>query len=120
MKRHALAAAAIAVLVGLTTLGVGGLVDPWETHYAEVAREMLERHDFVSPWWANEGWFTSKPVLTFWLEAAAMWVFRVNTGPDQVLTSHPEWAVRFPTFAFLFLGSMLLFAGVAQAKGKRA
>jgi 4-amino-4-deoxy-L-arabinose transferase-like glycosyltransferase len=44
------------------------LIDPWETHYGEVARRMLADHDWVHTDWQNEG-FRSKPVLTFWLMA---------------------------------------------------
>jgi 4-amino-4-deoxy-L-arabinose transferase-like glycosyltransferase len=112
----------IGTLVGLPCLGVGSLVDPWETHYAEVAREMIERRDAISPWWANEGWFTTKPVLTFWLEAVSMLVFGVRTGPDQLLAggAHPEWAIRFPHFAIALAGSWLLADGVARVAGKRA
>lgn len=109
-------------LIGLPSLGAFGLVDPWETHYAEVAREMLVRRDFLSPWWANEGWFTTKPVLTFWLEAGSMGLFGAPIGPDQVLAggAHPEWAIRFPHFAIALAGSWLLARGVAHACGERA
>lgn len=112
----------VGTLVGLPCLGVGSLVDPWETHYAEVAREMIERRDFISPWWANEGWFMTKPVLTFWLEAVAMLVFGVRTGPDQVLAggAHPEWAIRFPHFAIALAGSWFLADGISRVAGRRA
>ncbi|MEO8699754.1 MAG: glycosyltransferase family 39 protein [Kofleriaceae bacterium] len=54
------------------------LVDPWETHYGEVARAMLQDNDFVHTNWPGtssgspndlEG-FRSKPVLMFWMMAA--------------------------------------------------
>src|SRR5687768_1796849 len=47
------------------------LVDPWETHYGDVGRRMLQDDDWVHTDWQNEG-FRSKPVLTFWLMAASM------------------------------------------------
>src|SRR6478736_3888100 len=68
---------AFAVLVpGITRYT---LVDPWETHYGEVARVMRANHDLVHLDWpgtnatadADEG-FRSKPVLTMWLTAAGM------------------------------------------------
>lgn len=108
--------------IGLPFLGIGGLVDPWETHYAEVAREMIIRRDFISPWWANEGWFRTKPVLTFWLEAVSMLLFGARTGADEVLANgaHPEWAVRFPHFVLALAGSYFLASGVSAVAGKRA
>src|SRR3954463_16408716 len=63
LRRHGFWVIALAIVSALPLLGAFSLVDPWETHYAEVAREMIERRDLVSPWWANEGWFMSKPVL---------------------------------------------------------
>src|SRR6185436_1990770 len=54
------------------------LVDPWETHYGEVGRMMLQNHDWVHTDWPggmdpkdHEG-FRSKPVLSFWMMAASM------------------------------------------------
>lgn len=68
-------AALIAVLLGsvvfLPRLGAVGLWDPWETHYSEVAREMISRADFIHPHWGN-AWFFSKPALTMWLQALGM------------------------------------------------
>ncbi|HTJ43478.1 MAG TPA: glycosyltransferase family 39 protein [Kofleriaceae bacterium] len=55
------------------------LIDPWETHYGEVARRMLRDHDWVHTDWQHEG-FRSKPVLTFWLMASSMKLFHV--APD--------------------------------------
>ena len=117
---------ALAVLTGLPMLGAFSLVDPWETHYAEVAREMIERRDLVSPWWANEGWFRSKPVLTFWLEVVSMLALGVRTGPDQVLAgaasaaARPEWAIRMPAFVLAALGAYILYNGVSRTCGRRA
>lgn len=120
-RRHGFWVVAIGCALALPTLGAFGLVDPWETHYAEVAREMIERRDFVSPWWANEGWFFSKPILIFWLEALSMAVMGVGTGPGAPLTggAHPEWAVRFPAFAFALLGTYALYHGVSRTAGRR-
>ena len=50
-------------------LGAYGLWDPWETHYGEVAREILSRDDWITLWWAQDEWFWSKPILIFWTEA---------------------------------------------------
>ena len=62
-------------------MGSYSLSDPWETHYGEVAREMLSRNDWISTWWAQDGWFWSKPVLDFWMQALAMGIFGVQLPP---------------------------------------
>ena len=128
-RRHGFWVVALGIVTALPMLGAFSLVDPWETHYAEVAREMIERRDFVSPWWANEGWFMSKPVLVFWLESLSMLVLGVRTGPDQVLAgahafasgaAHPEWAVRMPAFVLAVLGAYILYNGVSRTCSRRA
>jgi 4-amino-4-deoxy-L-arabinose transferase-like glycosyltransferase len=52
----------------LPWLGAVGFFDPWETNYAEVAREMVVRDDYLYPFW-KDAYFFSKPVLLFWLTA---------------------------------------------------
>jgi len=125
-RRHGFWVVALGIVSALPMLGAFSLVDPWETHYAEVAREMVERHDFISPWWANEGWFMSKPVLVFWLESLAMMVLGVRTGPDQILAgaasvaARPEWAVRMPAFVLAVVGAYILYNGVSRTCSRRA
>ncbi|WP_394835522.1 glycosyltransferase family 39 protein [Pendulispora rubella] len=113
---------ALGTSTALPMLGAFSLIDPWETHYGEVAREMIERRDFVSPWWAQDGWFMTKPVLIFWLEALAMVVFGVRTGADGILAggANPEWALRMPAFALALAGVYILYDGVARTCGRRA
>jgi 4-amino-4-deoxy-L-arabinose transferase-like glycosyltransferase len=126
-RRHGFWVVALGIVTALPMLGAFSLVDPWETHYAEVAREMIERRDFVSPWWANEGWFMSKPVLVFWLESVSMMVLGVRSGPDQILAgafasgaAHPEWAVRMPAFVLAVVGAYILYNGVSRTCSRRA
>lgn len=69
--RAALVATLTGSLVLLPYLGAVGLWDPWETHYGEVAREMIQRNDYVHPYWEN-AWFFSKPAFTMWMQAAGM------------------------------------------------
>lgn len=80
--------ALLAAIVILPFLGSFGLWDPWETHYGEVGRQILERGDWISTWWGShwqdaggdqEGaYFFSKPILLMWLMAMGMEVFGVN------------------------------------------
>ena len=41
------------LLLYLPMAGSYGLWDPWETHYGEVAREMVARGDAISLYWAG-------------------------------------------------------------------
>lgn len=66
-----LASVVLGALVLVPYLGAVGLWDCWETHYGEVAREMIQRNDYVHPWWEN-AWFFSKPVFTMWMQAVGM------------------------------------------------
>lgn len=69
----------------LPGLGSYGLFDPWETHYGEVARNMVEHHNYVDPFWGSP-WdptdvkrerqgFYSKPPLTMWMTSSGMNLF---------------------------------------------
>ncbi|HUK65987.1 MAG TPA: hypothetical protein VLV17_04115, partial [Anaeromyxobacteraceae bacterium] len=68
---------AFAALVFVPWLGAVGFWDPWEPHYAEVARQMLVRDDYVHPYWES-AYFFSKPVLLMWMSALAMNVIGVH------------------------------------------
>lgn len=118
---------ALASVLYLPRLGMSSLWDPWETHYGEVAREMLSRDDWISTWWANEGFFYSKPPLDMWLQALAMATLGVHYQPDKMLigdgttpTMHPEWAVRAPTILIAIVAIYMLYKGVAASLGRRA
>lgn len=117
----------LGTLLYLPTLGAHALSDPWETHYGEVAREILARGDWISLWWAQDGWFWSKPVWTFWSEALSMASLGADYEAGQMLAAvgrgfdpQPEWAVRLPTFLLALLGVGLLYRGVAAGHGRRA
>lgn len=82
----------IAVVIAyIPRLGSYGLFDPWETHYAEVARTMLQRQDPVSTYWQDDG-FYSKPPLLFWMQATGFWIAGLNT-PDGPTMSLPLMSV---------------------------
>lgn len=73
-----------------------GLLDDVDSVYIEIAREMLVRHDFVTP--AIDGIrFFDKPPLLYWMAAGSMHVFGVHA-----------WAARLP----LALGVLALLLAV--------
>ena len=53
------------------------LLGPDEPRYTQVAKEMFERGDWVTPTLAGFNWF-EKPALLYWLQHAAFNVFGVN------------------------------------------
>ena len=126
-KRHGFWVVVATSLLYLPMLGSKSLTDPWETHYGEVAREMLARNDWISLWWAQEGWFWSKPVLDFWMQALAMSFFGVRWQPGAMLAAAPTahavagWAVRCPSSCSRWRRTYLLYKGTAKASaGARA
>src|SRR6476659_297327 len=70
------------------------LLGPDEPRYAQVAREMYERSDWVTPTLGGYNWF-EKPALLYWLEIAAYNVFGVS-----------EFSARFGS-AIFGLGTIL-------------
>jgi 4-amino-4-deoxy-L-arabinose transferase-like glycosyltransferase len=103
----------------LPLLGTTSLWDPWETHYGEVAREILARNDWISLWWAQDKWFWSKPVLLFWMEALSMGWLGVDFLPDAN-PANPEWALRLPTLAMTVAALTVIYATVRRYFGPRA
>ena len=113
---------AVMIVIGLMYLplfGTTSLWDPWETHYGEVAREILARNDWISLWWAQDKWFWSKPVLLFWMEALSMGALGIDFMPDAH-PAHPEWAVRLPTVLLALAALVAIYATVRRQFGPRA
>jgi 4-amino-4-deoxy-L-arabinose transferase-like glycosyltransferase len=127
LTRHGFWLVLMNILLYVPMLGSYSLSDPWEAHYGEVSREMLARDDWLSLWWAQDGWFWSKPVLDFWIQGLSFSVTGMHFMPDQVLASAasghppaPEWPARLPIFLFTVLATYLLYKAVAKAFGARA
>ncbi|MEZ4358980.1 MAG: glycosyltransferase family 39 protein [Kofleriaceae bacterium] len=118
---------ALVTLLALALLLPGvwtySLIDPWETHYGEVARRMLQDHDWVHTRWQDEG-FRSKPVLTFWLMAASMKTLGVATdgGYSGELVESPATmlAIRLPFVLFGVLGLVMTWWMLARLVSRRA
>lgn len=126
-RRHGVWLLGIAVVVYVPMLGNYSLYDPWETHYGEVAREMLAREDWISFWWAQENWFWSKPALDFWIQGLSFLLLGVRYRPDEMLAGvadglapAPEWAARAPVLLLTLVANYLLYKSVARFLGRRA
>ena len=87
-----------------------GLLDDVDSVYLQIAREMLQRHDFVTPTIDGIRFF-DKPPLMYWLAAGSFHIFGVH-----------DWAGRLP-LALLTLALLLatyalglrLFAAISPA-----
>jgi 4-amino-4-deoxy-L-arabinose transferase-like glycosyltransferase len=66
-------------------LGSFGLIGADEPRYAQVAREMLTRHDWITPTLGGKVWL-EKPVLYYWQAMLSFSVFGVS-----------DWAARVPS-----------------------
>ena len=86
LKRHGFWVLAIGAFLYFPAMGLQSLWDPWETHYGEVAREILSRDDWISLWWAQDGWFWSKPILNFWIQSLAMATLGTHYQADMMMT----------------------------------
>jgi len=67
----------LALLLYLMPLGRPALWEPDEGRYAEIAREMVASHDYVTPR-NNFVRYFEKPPLVYWLSAAALTIFGRN------------------------------------------
>jgi 4-amino-4-deoxy-L-arabinose transferase-like glycosyltransferase len=97
----------LAILLGLAAcvffVGLGSLplTEPDEGRNAEVAREMIVLHDWVTPHFDTLP-YLDKPAVFFWLVAGSMRVFGTS-----------EWAARLPS-ALAALGTLLLVWWLAR------
>jgi 4-amino-4-deoxy-L-arabinose transferase-like glycosyltransferase len=79
-----------------------GLVGADEPRYAQIAREMLARHDFITPILYGHPWL-EKPALYYW---RAMFSFREFGVHD--------WSARLPSASFAFVLVTLIFLHIRR------
>ena len=102
----------------LPGLGDYGLYDPWETHYGEVARNMVETENYIDPFWGSpwdpntvkreRAGFYSKPPLTMWLMSMGMNLFGFN-----------EFGVRFFFPILMIIALLVVFATIRYFYSER-
>ncbi|HLU65786.1 MAG TPA: glycosyltransferase family 39 protein [Kofleriaceae bacterium] len=123
IERYELALVAVLSLaIVLPGLWSFQLVDPWETHYAEVGRTILENEDWVHL--KKEGkLFDSKPVLTFWLMATSMRAMGIaddgGYSGEMVSSDLVVFALRLPFALFGALGLVLMWWMLARLVSRR-
>ncbi len=78
-----------------------GLLDDVDSVYIEIAREMLHRHDYVTPTIDGVRFF-DKPPLMYWMAAGSMKVF-----------GEVDWAARLP-LALAVLGLLVAVYGLGR------
>ena len=104
-----------------------GLLGPDEPRYAQVAREMLARHDWVTPVLYGHTWL-EKPILLYWGEMLSYTVFGVSDWAARVPSAIAATLLVFGTFlavrriryearldAGLMVASGILILGFARA-----
>jgi 4-amino-4-deoxy-L-arabinose transferase-like glycosyltransferase len=100
----------LVVVVAFYLYGLGHLplVGPDEPRYAQVAREMLLRHDLITPTLGGHTWF-EKPALLYWMMIASFKLFGVS-----------EWAARLPAAVSGLLTVAAVFFVGNRLEGKCA
>ena len=110
-RRPLIAVSALILICGylfFLQLGSLALTDPDETFYAETAKEMLTRGEWVTPYLYGKPQF-EKPILFYWLVEASFKVFGVN-----------EFAARFPSAVLGTVGVIAMFFLGGILFGRRA
>ncbi len=108
MKKTTIAIIAFFLLLYIVPLGMRPLVMPDEFRYAEIPREMLASGDWIVPHLNGVPYF-EKPVLGYWLSAAAIALFGENA-----------FAVRFPSAVAVGLTALLLFVLMQRFSADRS
>ena len=102
----------IIIFLGTLLLHAAGtwiipLVDRDEPRFAEAAREMRERGDYVIPWF-NDKYRFDKPALIYWTQIASYHFFGEN-----------DFAARFPSAIAAALTAALLYGWGRRIGGER-
>lgn len=102
--------ALLLLLLGLrmVTMALLPMSDTTEPRYAEIARLMAERGDWITPWFTPLQPFWGKPPLSFWAQAVSLRLFGMS-----------DFAVRLPSW--LAMAAVLwLTMRLARSMGGKA
>jgi 4-amino-4-deoxy-L-arabinose transferase-like glycosyltransferase len=81
-------------------LGAFGLLGADEPRYAQIAREMLARHDWIVPTLNGAPWL-EKPALLYWKIMNSYRIFGVSDWAARIPAAFHATAVVFGTFFFM-------------------
>jgi 4-amino-4-deoxy-L-arabinose transferase-like glycosyltransferase len=98
----------LTAVIYLSSSGGRAVIDYDEGHYSQVALQMVERTDWVTPY-DNGVRFLEKPPLMYWLSAAAFLTLGVN-----------EFALRLPTALGVIALVWIVMKMARRAAGDRA
>jgi 4-amino-4-deoxy-L-arabinose transferase-like glycosyltransferase len=79
-----------------------GLVGADEPRYAQIAREMLDRHDYITPILYGKPWL-EKPALYYWRAMFSFKDFGVH-----------DWSARLPSASFAFILISLIYLHIRR------
>ena len=84
------------------------LIDRDEPRFAEASREMIERGNYIVPYFNNQ-LRLDKPPLTYWAQVASYHIFGEN-----------DFAARFPSAIAAALTALLIFVWGRRMGGEKA
>ena len=114
---------ALSLLLLLAGNWILPLTDRDEARFGEASREMLQRHDYVVPWF-NGQWRFDKPVLIYWCQSASYRLFGANEFgarlPSVLFTTATalllvRWGRRIADAKTAFMGGAIFIAGLHVA-----
>ena len=98
------------LILHVGSLFTPGLLDDVDSVYLQIAREMLQRHDFVTPTIDGIRFF-DKPPLMYWLAAGSFRVFGVHDWAGRIPLALLTLALLLATYAL----GLRLFSAVSPA-----
>ncbi len=117
----------VAAFLFLFRLGAFGLVGADEPRYAQIARDMLARHDWITPILYGKPWL-EKPVGYYWAAIVSFKIFGVSDAaarlPSGLFAALMVWCtygflkklkMRMSADAALMVASSVLIIGFARA-----
>lgn len=96
--------------VYLALLGTMPLIGPDEPRYSQVAREMFQRGDWVTPTLGGYNWF-EKPALLYWLQILSYKIFGVSEFSARL---GPALCGLGTILALYIFGRQKMFAAIPQ------